>query len=101
MLVASALCGINFLQFATSIPRFTDGWTLAGGMFKSLVYGTIVAGVACHKGYTASGGARGVGKAVTLAAVYTNLYIVIANFVVSHVLDYLSELGRQWLGGGA
>jgi phospholipid/cholesterol/gamma-HCH transport system permease protein len=99
MFVASTLCGINFLQFAESIPRFTDGWTIAGGMFKSLVYGFIVAGVACHRGYTASGGARGVGKAVTMAAVYTNFYIVIANFVTSHIMDYLGELGRMWLGG--
>jgi phospholipid/cholesterol/gamma-HCH transport system permease protein len=100
MLVASLLCGINPLQFAVSVPRFTDGWTIAGGMFKSLVYGTIVAGVACHRGYTASGGARGVGKAVTLAAVYTNFYIVIANFITSDLVDKVSELGRMWLGGG-
>ncbi|MGK5082269.1 ABC transporter permease [Bdellovibrionota bacterium FG-1] len=101
MVVANTLCGINFLQFATSIPRFTDGWTLAGGLFKSSVYGTIVAGVACHQGYTASGGARGVGKAVTLAAVYTNFYIVIANFVTSHIVDTVSEIGRAWMGGGS
>jgi phospholipid/cholesterol/gamma-HCH transport system permease protein len=100
MFVARALCGINFLQYAISIPRFTDGWTIAGGMFSSLIYGTIVALVACHRGFTASGGARGVGRAVTLAAVYTNLYIVIANFVTSHIVDYFSQLGRMWLGGG-
>jgi phospholipid/cholesterol/gamma-HCH transport system permease protein len=100
MVVAWALCGINMLQFATSVPRFTDGWTILGGMFKSLVYGVIVAGVACHRGYTASGGARGVGKAVTLAAVYTNLYIVIANFVTSHVMHFFGSLFGAWLGDG-
>jgi phospholipid/cholesterol/gamma-HCH transport system permease protein len=100
MVVANVLCGINFLQFATSIPRFTDGWTVAGGMFKSVVYGTIVAGVACHRGYTASGGARGVGKAVTQAAVFTNFYIVIANYVTSHLSDAVATLGRAWLSGG-
>lgn len=98
MFVASALCGVNYMQFAHSIPRFTDGWTIAGGIFKSLVYGVIVAGVACHRGYTATGGARGVGRAVTLAAVYTNLYIVIANFVTSQVMDYLADLARLWTG---
>ncbi len=99
MLVATVLCGINPLQYAVSIPRFTDGWTIAGGMFKSLVYGHIVAGVACHRGFTASGGARGVGKAVTLAAVYTNFYIVIANFITSQIMDRVTEFGRAWLGG--
>ena len=99
MLVANYLCGVNPLQFAVSVPRFTDGWTIGGGMFKSLVYGVIVGGVACHRGFTASGGARGVGKAVTMAAVYTNLYIVIANFITSDIIDKVSELGRMWLGG--
>jgi phospholipid/cholesterol/gamma-HCH transport system permease protein len=63
-----------------------------GGIVKSFVYGTIVATVACHRGYCASGGARGVGRAVTLAAVYTNFYILIANFVTTHFLTFLQEV---------
>jgi phospholipid/cholesterol/gamma-HCH transport system permease protein len=92
MLVASALCEVNFLEFANSIPKFTSVWTLVGGLIKSTVYGTIVATVSCHKGFTASGGASGVGKAVTGAALYTNLYILIANFVTSHLLNFAHEL---------
>jgi len=98
MFVAAVLCGINPLQYAQSIPQFTGVSTLASGMFKSWVYGTIVAGVACYKGFTATGGARGVGKAVTLSAVYTNLYIVIANFVTSRLLDALNEVWTMWRG---
>jgi phospholipid/cholesterol/gamma-HCH transport system permease protein len=98
MMVASSLCGINFLEFASSIPRFTNSWTIFGGMFKSTLYGTIVAVVACYKGYTASGGARGVGRAVTLAAVYTNLYILVANFVSSHFLELFQRLVRSFQG---
>lgn len=101
MIVAGAAAGINPLQYVSSIPRFTDLSTFFGGMFKSFVYGVIVASVACYKGFTASGGARGVGKAVTQAAVYTNLYIVIANYMTSSFLEY----GRMALenlrhGGG-
>jgi phospholipid/cholesterol/gamma-HCH transport system permease protein len=98
MFVASMACGINFLQFAESIPRFTSMSTVAGGMFKSVVYGTIVAGVACYKGYSASGGARGVGKAVTLAAVYTNLYIVIANYLTSNFLEQIQMIFSKGTG---
>ena len=90
--VASLLCGLNPLQFASSIPRFVGISTLLSGMFKSLVYGVIVAGVACYKGFTASGGARGVGRAVTLAAIYTNFYIVVANFATSQMLHAFSSL---------
>ncbi len=92
MLVANLLCGINPLQYAVSIPRFVGPETLASGMFRAMVYGTIVASVSCYKGYTASGGARGVGRAVTMAAVLTNLYIIIANFFSAQVLDLGSEV---------
>ena len=98
MAVASVVCDINYLEFASSIPRFTSIWTILGGMFKSVIYGTIVASVACYKGYTASGGARGVGRAVTLAAVYTNLYILLANYLIGHFLNFGVEL-VQTIGG--
>jgi phospholipid/cholesterol/gamma-HCH transport system permease protein len=99
MVVASVLCGVNFMQFASSIPKFVGLGTFLGGMFKSFIYGNIVAGVACYKGYTASGGARGVGKAVTLAAVYTNFYIVIANFVSSNMIEYVDHMYQSYMGG--
>ena len=99
MIVASLFCGMNYLQYLSSVPRFTDFSTIAGGMFRSLVYGIIVASVSCYEGYTASGGAKGVGRAVTRAAVFTNLYIVIANFVTANVLDFLGELFRATTGG--
>ena len=91
-LMAVAFFGMNPLQFAASIPRFTGPWTLVCGAVKSGVYGTIVAAVACYKGYTASGGARGVGRAVTMAAVFTNLYIVTANYFTSQMLETAKSL---------
>ena len=100
MVVASYGCNINFTEFASSIPRFTSAWTIIGAMVKALVYGTIVASVSCHKGFTASGGARGVGKAVTLAALYTNFYIVIANFLTSNFLEFIESLIESSRGGG-
>ncbi|MEK6705017.1 MAG: ABC transporter permease, partial [Bdellovibrionota bacterium] len=92
MTIATLFCGINPLQYIMSVPRFTEPFTVFGGMLKSFVYGTIVATVSCYKGYTATGGARGVGRAVTTAAIYTNLYIVIANFLTSNFLEYVYEL---------
>ena len=94
MAVAATLTGVNPLQFLQSVPRFLNGWTIFGGIFKSLIFGWIVAAVSCFKGYTASGGARGVGRAVTLAAVYTNLYIVLADSLTSNLLEFAGELFR-------
>jgi len=92
VVVASTLCGINPLQYVQSIPRFVTGWSIAGGMIQAVLYGAIVGAVSCYHGYSAKGGARGVGRAVTLAAVYTNFYIVIANFVSSELLSWLGDI---------
>lgn len=92
MFVGQVFCGVNPLQFAQSMDRFIGPWTIASGLFKSAVYGSIVACVACYKGYTASGGARGVGKAVTAAAVFTNFYIVIANYLTSNFMTFLEMM---------
>jgi len=98
MVIANLNSGMNFLQYTGSIPRFTTLQTILGGCYKSIVYGTIVATVSCYKGFTASGGARGVGKAVTLAAVYTNFYIVIANYFTSDTLIVVDVLIKSWGG---
>ncbi|MCM2279437.1 MAG: ABC transporter permease [Oligoflexia bacterium] len=92
MTVATLVCGLNPLQYLSSVPKFTGVSTLVAGMIKSAVYGTIVASVSCFYGFNATGGARGVGRAVTQAAIYTNLYILIANFVLSNLLDRLGGL---------
>lgn len=98
MVIANFNSGLNFLQFTGSIPKFANFQTILGGCYKSLVYGIIVATVSCYQGYTASGGARGVGKAVTLSALYTNLYIVIANYFTSDTLFLVDVLIKNWRG---
>ena len=99
MFVAKVACNVNPLEFMESIPQFTSKLTVVSGMFKSMVYGIIVAGVSCHQGYTASGGARGVGRAVTMSAVYTNFYIVIANYFTSGFIDYFGRWYFLLVGG--
>jgi len=84
--------GMNFYQYIASIPRFVGGWTLFEGLVRSLIFSAIVATISTFKGFTASGGARGVGKAVTESAIYINVYIVIANFISSFILEWIHDL---------
>jgi len=103
MLVADLILGVNYLKFMQSIPDFTTSWTIFAGVFRSLVYGIIVAGVSTYKGFTARGGAKGVGKAVTEAAVYTNFLIVLANYLCSNILDAAHTLflsAQSFISGG-
>lgn len=100
MFVASTLYNINSLQYLQTVPRFADGWTVFCGVFKSATYGLIVAAVSTYKGYNASGGAKGVGRAVTECAVYTNLLIVLANTFTSVLLNGMHALFSTFISGG-
>ncbi len=100
MLIASILYNINTLQYLQSVPRFTDVWSITGGIFKSFVYGIIVASVCTYKGYNTSGGAKGVGIAVTQSAIYTNLFIVFANSFTSFLLESFQRFFTALTSGG-
>jgi phospholipid/cholesterol/gamma-HCH transport system permease protein len=105
ILVAQVFSDINLYQYIASIPRFAGGWTLFEGLVRSTIFSTIVATIATYKGFTASGGARGVGRAVTQSAIYINVYIVIANFISSSILEWIHDLfywivnlvNRMWI----
>lgn len=99
MAIAEWMCGINFLEFSSSIPHFTSLGTVLAGLFKALVYGTVVAVVSCYKGFSATGGARGVGKAVTESAVYINFFVTITSFCTSYLLQIISVLSQFLLEG--
>jgi phospholipid/cholesterol/gamma-HCH transport system permease protein len=90
--VAQTFSGMNMYQYITSIPRFAGAWTIFEGLVRSIIFSTIVATVSTYKGYTATGGARGVGRAVTQSAIYINVYIVIANFISSSLLEWIHDL---------
>ncbi len=96
LLIADINYNINFLQYLQSVPRFTNSWTVFCGVFKSSFYGTIVATVSTYRGYHTTGGAKGVGRAVTNCAVYTHLLIVLANAFSSLFLSGLHEVLELW-----
>jgi phospholipid/cholesterol/gamma-HCH transport system permease protein len=61
----------------------TDLW---GSVFKTTVFGAIIAIVCCYKGMTASGGAQGVGRAVNQAVVFAFLGIGVFNYAFTQTL---------------
>jgi phospholipid/cholesterol/gamma-HCH transport system permease protein len=91
VLVAQSFSGMNLYQYIASIPRFAGAWTLFEGLVRSTLFSTIVATISTFKGYTASGGARGVGTAVTQSAIYINIYIVLANFISTSLLEWIHD----------
>lgn len=56
------------------------------GLIKSLVFGFLITSISCYKGYFTGGGAEGVGRATTEAAVTSCVYILVADLVLAATL---------------
>jgi phospholipid/cholesterol/gamma-HCH transport system permease protein len=63
--------------------EYLDTWGLVSGSLKGIVFGGLICILSCHKGFTASKGAEGVGKATTEAVVVSSIMILIANFFLT------------------
>lgn len=58
-------------------------WDIWSGLIKSAVFGVVIVTIACHTGYTASGGARGVGMATTRAVVYSSVAVLVVDYFLT------------------
>ncbi|NND72167.1 MAG: ABC transporter permease [Rhodothermales bacterium] len=56
------------------------------GLIKSLVFGFVITSISCYKGYYTRGGAEGVGRSTTEAAVTSCVYILLADLVLAATL---------------
>jgi phospholipid/cholesterol/gamma-HCH transport system permease protein len=66
---------------------------LTSGIFKTTVFGMIIAVVACYQGFNAEGGAEGVGRATTRAVVTGSILILISNyFLTDFIIRYSGVL---------
>ena len=62
---------------------------LMGGLFRSLIFGIIVAGIGCMQGLQTGTGARAVGESTTRAVVSSIILIIIADGLISVVFFFL------------
>jgi phospholipid/cholesterol/gamma-HCH transport system permease protein len=55
------------------------------GLLKAIVFGAIVAVITTYRGYSATGGAKGVGEATTRAVVMSSIAVLIADYVITFI----------------
>lgn len=55
------------------------------GLQKAAIFGGIFSSICCYKGFYASGGARGVGKATTDAVVISLVIILVSDYFLSYL----------------
>jgi len=85
-MVAWGILGINDAIYFDKIQQYVDMEDVWNGLVKAVVFGLIVSVVGCRMGYTASGGAEGVGRATTQAVVISSVSILIADYFLTALM---------------
>lgn len=88
--------GIHVEEYLRHIPTIVTMGSVYSGVVKCFVFAFILACICTYKGYTTTGGSRGVGRAVVSTAVVTMVSIVFADWLTSFLGDvflilYLGE----------
>jgi len=84
--LVSASNGIPGGSFVQSVRQFAEPWDFGGGLVKCVVFGFIVAIVACQQGLRTRDGAVGVGRSTTPAVVVSMVLIYVANYFLADLL---------------
>lgn len=73
-------------EFIKGARDFFQPFDPVFGAIKSLVFGFAITSISCYKGYYTAGGAEGVGRATTQAAVMSCVYILFADLILAVLL---------------
>lgn len=88
-LLAIMFSGVSVEEYLRHIPTILNPLSVLSGVFKCAVFAFTLAAICTYKGYTATGGARGVGRAVVNTAVATMIGIVLTDWLTSYILDQI------------
>lgn len=84
--------GITAEEYLRHIPTIISVPSILNGLFKCCVFAVVLASICTYKGYTTTGGAKGVGRAVVNTSVATMIGIVIADWLTSLISDSIIEM---------
>jgi phospholipid/cholesterol/gamma-HCH transport system permease protein len=77
---------INAGAFVANMEKYVGLEDIYHGILKVAVFGIILSIIGCYKGYTATGGAEGVGRATTESVVLAAVVILMANYILTAVM---------------
>jgi len=84
--VANHDIGITAAEYFNSLRQAVEGYDVAKGFIKSLVFAVMVGLVSCHQGLQTLGGPRGIGRSVTKAVVNSIVMILILDYFLTRLL---------------
>jgi phospholipid/cholesterol/gamma-HCH transport system permease protein len=82
-LVSVQILGANPTFYTRRTWNYLEFNDLSSGILKAFFFGMIIATISCYQGFSAQGGAEGVGQATTKAVVFSSLAILISNYFIT------------------
>jgi phospholipid/cholesterol/gamma-HCH transport system permease protein len=86
LIVTTSSWDVTASQFMRDALDIMTIRTFLHGFIKSVFFSLIIVIIACHKGFNASGGAEGVGKATTSSVMMSLVLILVSDYFLSSLL---------------
>lgn len=78
--------GISAVEYFNNLRQSVEGFDVAKGFIKSVVFAVMVGLVSCHQGLQTLGGPRGIGRSVTKAVVNSIVLILLLDYALTRLL---------------
>jgi phospholipid/cholesterol/gamma-HCH transport system permease protein len=88
-LVGTRSLNINPDLYMQITFKYLELKDIYSGLLKALIFGMIIALVACYEGLTTKGGAEGVGRATTRSVVISFILIIAADCLITAIFYFI------------
>lgn len=88
-LIAFLSLGISFDKYIDNVLQYLGVMDFLTGLFKSVFFGIEIAVIACYQGFNTTGGAEGVGKATIRAVVISSMTILVSNYFLTYLIQFI------------
>jgi phospholipid/cholesterol/gamma-HCH transport system permease protein len=84
--------GVDSSEYWKYTRDSLEYYTIFTGFLKTMFFGGAIASIGCYKGFNASAGAQGVGRACTEAFVTSFIAILVMNFFLAMLMNTLYQI---------
>ncbi len=92
LLMGMFFSGINPEEYLRHIPTIITSISIGNGLIKCFTFALILASICTYKGYTTTGGTKGVGRSVVSTAVASMVGIVVADWMTSFMGEIILKM---------
>jgi phospholipid/cholesterol/gamma-HCH transport system permease protein len=89
MVIGTSIADLTTAAYIEQIPKSIEVVDIVASLVKSVIFGIIISGIGCQRGFKVRGGAEGVGTSATSAVVSAIFLVIVTDTAFAIILDYL------------